>query len=50
MPLMLSPVAVSWMVGQSMMRRGSRLWLIGASLGWAKPSFFGSGCMPLMIS
>lgn len=43
MPLMLSPVAVSWMVGKSMLEiRFGPLSRLARSLGWDSPSFFGS--------
>jgi len=43
MPLMLSPVAVSWMVGKSMMEaRFGPLARLARWLGWDTPSFFGS--------
>ena len=43
MPLMLSPVAVSWMVGKSMMEiRFGPLASFARFLGWDSPSFFGS--------
>ena len=43
MPLMLSPVAVSWMVGKSMLEiRFGPLARFAKSLGWEDPSFFGS--------
>ncbi|MHA1547581.1 MAG: carbohydrate ABC transporter permease [Alphaproteobacteria bacterium] len=43
LPLMLSPVAVSWMVGKSMMEiRFGPLANLGRLLGWETPSFFGS--------
>jgi len=43
LPLMLSPVAVSWMVGKSMMEiRFGPLATLGRFLGWETPSFFGS--------
>ncbi len=43
MPLMLSPVAVSWMVGKSMMEvRFGPLARLARALGWDNPSFFGS--------
>ncbi len=43
MPLMLSPVAVSWMVGKSMMEvRFGPLARLARWLGWDNPSFFGS--------
>ena len=43
MPLMLSPVAVSWMVGKSMLEiRFGPLSRLARALGWDSPSFFGS--------
>jgi multiple sugar transport system permease protein len=43
MPLMLSPVAISWMVGKSMLEpRFGPLARLARSLGWDNPSFFGS--------
>ena len=43
LPLMLSPVAVSWMVGKSMMEiRFGPLATLARWLGWETPSFFGS--------
>lgn len=43
MPLMLSPVAVSWMIGKSMMEvRFGPLARLARWLGWEQPSFFGS--------
>jgi multiple sugar transport system permease protein len=43
LPLMLSPVAVSWMVGKSMMEiRFGPLASLARFLGWDSPSFFGS--------
>ncbi len=43
LPLMLSPVAVSWMVGKSMMEiRFGPLANLARLLGWDSPSFFGS--------
>ena len=43
LPLMLSPVAVSWMVGKSMMEiRFGPLANLARFLGWDSPSFFGS--------
>ena len=43
MPLMLSPVAVSWMIGKSMLEtRFGPLARLGRWLGWDQPSFFGS--------
>jgi multiple sugar transport system permease protein len=43
LPLMLSPVAVSWMVGKSMMEiRFGPLARFARWLGWETPSFFGT--------
>jgi multiple sugar transport system permease protein len=43
MPLMLSPVAVSWMIGKSMMEtRFGPLATLARHLGWDNPSFFSS--------
>ena len=43
MPLMLSPVAVSWMVGKSMLEpRFGPLARLARALGWENPSFFES--------
>lgn len=43
MPLMLSPVAVSWMVGKSMLEiRFGPVASFARWLGWNAPSFFGS--------
>jgi len=43
MPLMLSPVAVSWMVGKSMLEiRFGPLARLARWLGWDSPSFFGN--------
>lgn len=43
LPLMLSPVAVSWMIGKSMMEvRFGPLARLARELGWQSPSFFGS--------
>jgi multiple sugar transport system permease protein len=43
MPLMLSPVAVSWMIGKSMLEaRFGPLARLARGLGWDNPSFFGS--------
>jgi len=43
LPLMLSPVAVSWMIGKSMMEiRFGPLASLGRFFGWEQPSFFGS--------
>lgn len=42
LPLMLSPVAVSWMVGKSMLEtRFGPVARLGRHLGWDTPSFFG---------
>ncbi|MCY3995586.1 MAG: sugar ABC transporter permease [Rhodobacter sp.] len=42
MPLMLSPVAVSWMVGKSMLEiRFGPISQLARWLGWDRPSFFG---------
>ncbi len=46
LPLMLSPVAVSWMIGKSMMEiRFGPLASLARYLGWESPSFFGSSWM-----
>lgn len=43
MPLMLSPVAVSWMIGKSMMEiRFGPIARLARWIGWESPSFFGS--------
>jgi len=43
MPLMLSPVAVSWMIGKTMMEaRFGPLASLARALGWDEPSFFGT--------
>jgi multiple sugar transport system permease protein len=43
LPLMLSPVAVSWMIGKSMMEtRFGPLASLARALGWENPSFFGT--------
>jgi multiple sugar transport system permease protein len=43
LPLMLSPVAVSWMVGKSMLEaRFGPIARLARSLGWDNPSFFSS--------
>ncbi|TCD13059.1 carbohydrate ABC transporter permease [Oricola cellulosilytica] len=43
LPLMLSPVAISWMIGKSMMEvRFGPLARLARWLGWENPSFFGS--------
>ncbi len=43
LPLMLSPVAVSWMIGKSMMEiRFGPLARLARWLGWESPSFFGT--------
>ena len=42
LPLMLSPVAVSWMVGKSMLEpRFGPVARLARDLGWDRPSFFG---------
>ena len=44
LPLMLSPVAVSWMIGKSMLEiRFGPISRLSRELGWDSPSFFGSG-------
>ncbi len=43
MPLMLSPVAVSWMVGKSMLEvRFGPIARLARWIGWENPSFFGT--------
>jgi multiple sugar transport system permease protein len=43
LPLMLSPVAVSWMIGKSMLEpRFGPIARLARGLGWDEPSFFGS--------
>ena len=43
MPLMLSPVAVSWMLGKSMLEaRFGPISRLARELGWENPSFFGT--------
>ncbi|WP_127903170.1 carbohydrate ABC transporter permease [Solirhodobacter olei] len=43
LPLMLSPVAVSWMIGKSMLEiRFGPIAHLARYLGWENPSFFGS--------
>ena len=43
MPLMLSPVAVSWMLGKSMLEaRFGPISRLAREFGWDNPSFFGS--------
>jgi multiple sugar transport system permease protein len=43
LPLMLSPVAVSWMIGKSMLEaRFGPLARLARWLGWENPSFFGT--------
>ena len=43
LPLMLSPVAVSWMVGKSMLEaRFGPFARLGRALGWENPAFFSS--------
>lgn len=42
LPLMLSPVAVSWMIGKSMLEvRFGPVARLARELGWERPSFFG---------
>ncbi|NSX56654.1 carbohydrate ABC transporter permease [Parasulfitobacter algicola] len=42
LPLMLSPVAVSWMIGKSMLEaRFGPIARFGREVGWSNPSFFG---------
>ena len=46
LPLMLSPVAVSWMIGKSMLEiRFGPLASLARFVGWDSPSFFGSSWM-----
>jgi multiple sugar transport system permease protein len=46
MPLMLSPVAVSWMVGKSMLEpRFGPLANLARALGWENPAFFETPAM-----
>ena len=46
LPLMLSPVAVSWMIGKSMLEvRYGPLASLARFLGWDSPSFFSSSWM-----
>lgn len=43
LPLMLSPVAVSWMIGKSLLEyRFGPAATLARSLGWAEPAFFAS--------
>ncbi len=43
LPLMLSPVAVSWMIGKSMLEfRFGPVSQLARTLGWSSPSFFAS--------
>jgi multiple sugar transport system permease protein len=43
---MLSPVAVSWMIGKSILEnRFGPLARLARNLGWSNPSFFGSPWM-----
>ena len=43
LPLMLSPVAVSWMIGKSMLEpRFGPVARLAREMGWDRPSFFGS--------
>jgi len=44
LPLMLSPVAVSWMIGKSMLEfRFGPISQLARALGWEDPAFFASG-------
>lgn len=44
LPLMLSPVAVSWMVGKSMLEfRFGPVSQLARALGWEQPAFFATG-------
>lgn len=44
LPLMLSPVAVSWMIGKSMLEfRFGPVSQLARALGWEDPAFFASG-------
>jgi len=50
MPMMLSPVAVSWMMGKSMLEiRFGPLARLARELGWENPSFFGNAEMARFI-
>ena len=50
LPLMLSPVAVSWMIGKSMMEiRFGPLARLARFFGWGEPSFFGTTEMARFI-
>jgi multiple sugar transport system permease protein len=49
LPLMLSPVAVSWMIGKSMLEpRFGPLAQLGRWLGWDSPSFFGDPVVAML--
>jgi multiple sugar transport system permease protein len=52
LPLMLSPVAVSWMIGKSMFEaRFGPLARLARELGWDNPSFFGNADLaPYLIA
>lgn len=50
LPLMLSPVAVSWMIGKSMLEvRFGPIARLARELGWDRPSFFGTPEMARFI-
>lgn len=50
LPLMLSPVAVSWMIGKSMLEnRFGPVATMLRNLGWENPSFFGTPEMARLI-
>ena len=52
LPLMLSPVAVSWMIGKSMFEaRFGPIARVARELGWQNPSFFGNADLaPYLIA
>jgi multiple sugar transport system permease protein len=52
LPLMLSPVAVSWMIGKSMFEgRFGPIARLARELGWQNPSFFGNADLaPYLIA
>ena len=50
LPLMLSPVAVSWMIGKSMLEaRFGPVARLARALGWEQPSFFGDPWMARLM-
>ena len=50
LPLMLSPVAVSWMIGKSMLEaRFGPVARLARGLGWEQPSFFGDPWMARLM-